>query len=284
LEQIFFAHKLAKLDALEISARLKAIQTKLTSAGVLVSLKKDEPKDTLKEIGKRFGSFGPPRLRNPASQDWDNYSSLMEIKSSPDKAIVFSFPSLWTGFAALSLKGVPYGSPLKAAEFVLCHRLNTGVFWDDIRIKGGAYGCSATIYMLEGTFLFSSYRDPNPLRTLEIFTSNISEASAKTFDLDGKDLGGWNTLDRSIIGVHADIANDDAGELPKFLTGLGKRHYSKTLKDLLAVTPEKIDAVLKRLASEVCGPSNNTHPVIIAGKDVAEKAASQLGVDVVNLP
>jgi Zn-dependent M16 (insulinase) family peptidase len=284
LEHLFFVHKLAKLDASEISTRLKAIQTKLTSAGVLVSLKKDEPKEALREIGKRFGSFGPPRPRNPASQNLENYSSLMVIKSPPDKAAVFSAPSLQTGFAAISLKGVPNESPLKMAEYVLCHRLRTGIIWDEIRIKGGAYGCSASASLEDGSFLFASYRDPNPLRTLEIFTSSISETSAETLDLDGKDLGGWNTLDMSVIGSFNELMNNPTDVLFQFLMGKKKRHLSRNLKDLLAVTPEKIDAVLKRLASEVCGPSNNTHPVIIAGKAVAEKAASQLGVELVNLP
>ena len=55
-----------------------------------------------------------------------------------------------------------------------------GALWENIRMKGGAYGAFATPDSLEGTFSFSTYRDPSPLRSLEAFSSIIKEMAAQT--------------------------------------------------------------------------------------------------------
>jgi Zn-dependent M16 (insulinase) family peptidase len=297
LEQIFFSHRLAKLDASEISLKLKAMQMKLTGAGVIINLKGCNPEETLREIEKYFGSFGPPCQKNPTSQDWENFSAIRGINHSPDKAVVFTSPSLQVGFAAISFKGEIYGSPLKAAEIVLCDRLITGIFWDDIRIKGGAYNIFVETNPFGDTISFSSYRDPNPLRTLEVFSSRITSASVETLGLDGKAQGGRNILDNSVIRIYTDLINarldgnyTDLINAPflddflKFLIGIDDKRHCENLKDILAVTPEKIDAVLKRMATEIRGVPNQTHPVIIADKAQARKAAKKLNAEIINLP
>ncbi|MCL2070199.1 MAG: insulinase family protein, partial [Treponema sp.] len=177
LDQIIFAHKLAVLELSEISARLKAIQARLAAAGLLVNYTGTNTKEAEREIGKRFGSFGFPRPRSPLTQDRENINALSQFKHDAGKAEVFASPSLQVGFASMSLTAVPYGDSLQAAELVFSHQLSTGALWENIRMKGGAYGAFSQPDHLEGPFSFTTYRDPNPLASLEAFAAIIAEAA-----------------------------------------------------------------------------------------------------------
>ncbi|MCK7503667.1 MAG: hypothetical protein MZV70_05820 [Desulfobacterales bacterium] len=50
--------------------------------------------------------------------------------------------------------------------------LSTGYLWDEVRVKGGAYGASAWTDGSESTFSFSSYRDPAPIASLKAFRAS----------------------------------------------------------------------------------------------------------------
>ena len=161
----------------------------------------------------------------------------------------------------------------------MSHQLSTGTLWEEIRMKGGAYGAFSHPDHLEGPFSFSSYRDPNPLRTLETFSSIIREPLR--FEAMDKKV-----LDKAVIGTYSretrprSPAEKGLADFFRFLYGIEDRHRSRRLKDIIAVSEDQIDAAYRRLASE----TGHIWPVIIAGKTEAEKAAIKLGVEVRNLP
>jgi Zn-dependent M16 (insulinase) family peptidase len=284
LDQIAFSHKLAEFDVAEISAKLKTLQTKLAGAGVLVNLTGNA--EAGKDIGKYFGSFGVPRPRNPALGEIGNFFALSEFNPLSSKAEVFATPSLQVGFAAISLGAVPYGSALQAAEIVLSHQLSTGALWEEIRMKGGAYGAFAQSDHMEGAFSFSTYRDPNPLRSLGAFSSIICEAPQRKDNRYHND-----SLEKAVIGAYSRETRPRAPmekgriDFLRFLCGVEDRHRSRRLKGIIAVSEEQIEAARERL-KQVCGAdqTGQVNPVIIAGKTDAEKAATRLGVEVRTLP
>ncbi len=53
------------------------------------------------------------------------------------------------------------------------HILRSGIFWEKIRVIGGAYGASASI--ANGIFSFASYRDPNFIKTYQAFENSLEE-------------------------------------------------------------------------------------------------------------
>jgi Zn-dependent M16 (insulinase) family peptidase len=281
LDQIFFVHKLSNLDVSEISAKLKSIQAALSGGGVLVNLTSGSSGPAEGEIGRLFGSFGPPLARKNAPENSGSFSSLSEIKASDDKANVFSSSSLQVGFAAMSLKASSFGSPHQAAELVFSHLLSTGALWEDIRMKGGAYGAFARADHLESLFSFSTYRDPNPLRSLDAFNSIIKNQNGGSLR-----SGGREDVDKAVIGTYArethphTPAEKGLADLLRFLSGIEDSHRSERLKGIIALSESEVDAVPKRLAAE----TGFSHPVIIAGNSEAEKAASQLGVEIKSLP
>ena len=52
---------------------------------------------------------------------------------------------------------------------ILGSLLSYNLLWEEVRVKGGAYGTGYSARQNSGTTFFYSYRDPNPKRTLEIF-------------------------------------------------------------------------------------------------------------------
>ncbi len=61
------------------------------------------------------------------------------------------------------------GYRYSGAHAVVMRHLRMGYLWDRVRILGGAYGCSANFNRATGAFLFTSYRDPNIAKTLEVY-------------------------------------------------------------------------------------------------------------------
>ncbi len=63
----------------------------------------------------------------------------------------------------------PLGYVHTGASDVALRHLNTTYMWDRVRVQGGAYGGSASFDPFSGAFVFTSYRDPNLLQTLDAY-------------------------------------------------------------------------------------------------------------------
>ena len=280
LDQLLFSFKLADMDISSVAAKLKFIQAALAETGLLVNLTADRPAELETEIGRLLGRFGAPKPRNADSENKESFFGLSQFKSSSHgRGDVFLSPSLQVGFAAMTLRAEPYNSPLRGAEAVMSHQLSTGALWEEIRMKGGAYGAFVQPNNLEGRFSFCTYRDPDPLRSMETFSSILRSNVRDTILRD-------EAIDKAVIGAYAPEtcprtpAEKGLVDFLRFLIGIEDSHRSARLKELVAVTADQIDTVLKRLAND----TEPAYPVIIAGKAEAEKAASRLGTEPGILP
>jgi Zn-dependent M16 (insulinase) family peptidase len=304
LGQIDFAHYLADLDTAEIIRRLTAIRDTLAGKGGLIanftgSAEALGAYHTLASAS--LSRFGAPRPRNPASVEAAAFypllagESLLEGVAASTAAVtvpaaeVFASPSLQIGFAAMTLNAAPFNAPEQAAESVLAHQLSTGALWEDIRMKGGAYGAFAHTDSLEGVFGLSTYRDPNPGRSLESFSSIMKGLAAPK---NGKEPWYRNEdlLEKAIIGSYSreirprTSAEKGAVDFSRFLYGIEDTVRQRKLERLIRVSGDEIAAVLRRLASQGGSSQGALAPVIVAGTATAEKAAKTLGVTPKVLP
>jgi len=275
LSQIEFVHRLTKMKTEEIIIKLKYIQEKIKSAGLIVNITGGDQglKIACAEIAKRFSGFGPPLPRLSAEFDENVY-----------KTEVFASKSLQIGFAALSFKSAPFDSVEQIAEMVLTHQLSTGALWEDIRMKGGAYGAFINSDSLESSVSFATYRDPNPLRSLDVISSILKNSrSAEGLKYCGN--GDEDYLVKSIIGCYAKevrprtSSENGLVDFYRFLYGIKDVYRKNKMERMISVTTENIKSAFASLGSRV--PSS---PVIIAGIKTAEEAAKTLGVDVQMLP
>jgi Zn-dependent M16 (insulinase) family peptidase len=270
LSQIDFIHRIAAMEIDEVAENLTGIRDALRGAGLVANLigSAGTLGASLALLRDRFGEFGPPRPSAAAPGD---------VPGGPGGAEVYLSPSLQIGFAAAALSAAPFDTPELAAELVLAHQLSTGALWEYIRMKGGAYGAFAQPDHLEGVFSFATYRDPDPLRSLDSFRSILKEGAAAFMD-DGE-------LEKTIIGAYAGETHPRTGAeqgfsgFLRFLYGIEDLHRRRKLERLIAVTGEQVTEALRRLAAQSAAV-----PVILAGPAAAEKAAAALGVDPRELP
>ena len=102
-------------------------------------------------------------------------------KESP-AVLKFEKPKLDEGFGTASTvnyvgKGInlyKLGYKYTGRFDVLKAILNTSYLWENIRMQGGAYGCSASFDFYSGDFSIVSYRDPNLKETLNSY-DNIAD-------------------------------------------------------------------------------------------------------------
>ena len=104
---------------------------------------------------------------------------------------------------------------------VVSNYLRTAYLWEQIRVRGGAYGGFCRYDRLSGVWSFVSYRDPNLLRTLDTYDN--TGAFLRGLDLSETELT------RSIIGVVSDL---DSYELPD------TKGYTALLRYLIGDTDE----------------------------------------------
>lgn len=112
--------------------------------------------------------------------------------------------------------------------------LRTSWLWEKVRVEGGAYGCRCAFDHLSGLLTFASYRDPNLLRTLEIY-DDAAEYLANLSISDAE-------LTRAIIGT---ISEMDPYQLPD------AKGFTATIRRLTGDT----DALRQRRRDQVLSAS-----------------------------
>ncbi|MDC7224974.1 MAG: insulinase family protein [Spirochaetales bacterium] len=117
-------------------------------------------------------------------------------------------------YIGASLRGARLGTRDYAAQLILTHLLKSGYLWEEVRMKGGAYGASASLSGLDGYFGFSSYRDPQVEKTVETFRKGLTEYPARLTKEDleraligvvGKDLKPLAPLEKGILAMRRDL-------------------------------------------------------------------------------
>jgi len=266
LSQIDFVHELAEYDIETIIAKLRYLQQAISNAGLIANLTGSALSAAGEELAKRFSRFGPPQPRNPAGE------------TPGEKApVVFASPSLQIGFAAMTLNAAPFDTSEQTAQIILAHLLSTGALWEDIRMKGGAYGAFATPDSLEKCFSLATYRDPDPLRSMDAFGEILKKGNGADISED--------ELEKTIIGCYAKETRPKTGaekgltDFIRFLYGIEDGYLKRKLQRLVAANNTDIARAFEALASQKAAS-----PVIISGLKTAEQAAAALGTEVKILP
>jgi Zn-dependent M16 (insulinase) family peptidase len=281
ITQIQFVHTLPALDIDEIKRKLTALrEILLTKSGLLVNITGENTAAALAAVKTMFSSFGPPRERNDANRGVECLSPFVRDTARDDgkKIEVYASPSLQIGFAAAAFPGLPLTGDSHAAERALCHRLSTGALWEQIRMKGGAYGAFAHVDPVEKVFALSTYRDPVPEQSLAAFRGILENEARQTLDPD--------TVEKTIIGAYSRIKQ------PQTSAGKGLadlfRFFSNIDDDLRTRNLERILRLDARQLAEAAERAEKRFPeggiAVIAGEKAAQKAAESLGVAVTRLP
>jgi len=144
-------------------------------------------------------------------------------------------------------------------------------------MKGGAYGAFASSDSLENCVSFATYRDPTPMRSLDIFLSILKNGAYGNCSED--------SLVKSIIGCYAKetrprtSAEDGLIDFYRFLYGIEDGYRRRKIERLVSISTADIQAAFSALGTRAA-----TGSVIIAGTKSAEQAAKELGAELQVLP
>ncbi|MDR0389741.1 MAG: insulinase family protein [Spirochaetaceae bacterium] len=299
LDQLAFVHGLDKTGPDAAGKTCLSIQDALRkNGGLLVNITGSDAaiEKSMKALEKRFPQMGPPRPRKAESVPAENFhfggasapgggtsglggGALGAFPASGvSGAAVFASPSLQVGFAALALPGTAYASREQSAELILSHLLSTGALWEDIRMRGGAYGAFANPDRMERVFIMASYRDPSPLRSLDAFRSILKKTAETPIDA--------GELEKIVIGAYSKETrpktNAEKGSVDFFrwLYGIENRFLQVKLKDFTGLSGKEVQEAARRLVSVI----DQGRAAVLSGRDGAEKTAAQLGVKATELP
>ncbi|EMC91208.1 hypothetical protein BAUCODRAFT_39361 [Baudoinia panamericana UAMH 10762] len=95
-------------------------------------------------------------------------SRMAQAYPSLGQRTFFPFPTYQVSYTGLALPTGPYTSPATAPFAILATLLTHKHLHHEIREKGGAYGAGASTNGTAGYFGMYSYRDPNPVNSLQI--------------------------------------------------------------------------------------------------------------------
>ena len=148
----------------------------------------------------------------------------------------------------------------KAAEDILSTWLNGHQLWEKIRMTGGAYGGSCSPDSTDKIFSMMSWRDPTPVKSLDLFIESLQEVCDKEFTQE--------EVECCIISNYSDeIVPDSPSQrgmrgFNRFLFGTTAQMIQKRLENTLKVTPEDVHQEALRLLKN----SENCRRLIICDK------------------
>ena len=139
-------------------------------------------------------------------------------------------------------KGLPYTGALRMLKVIMGY----DYLWNQVRVKGGAYGCMSG-FSKNGDSFFVSYRDPNLAKTLE----NYENAVDYLRNFSGDD----RTVTQYLIGAISDLdtpltpQSKGLRSLSAYMTKQTEADFQRERDELLAANEETIRGLAKYVES-----------------------------------
>ena len=252
ISQVFTAHKLAESPIQDTAKRLASMFSSIKAAGCLIHITSDkESRTELLEVLAQLAEkaqLTPVTPRAPqATADTTALYALTDVPGStngrdaPERCVTQS----QIGFAAMNLVSAPWGTPEAAAEQVLAHWLSHTLLWEQIRTIGGAYGAFASADNVERTFTIATYRDPTPVKSLDIIRQCLKTAAETLLDPEQVEQAVTGAYSREIQPRSPSGRGSTA--LLRALYCIPDDIRLKKAAYLLQVTPQDLQAAAKRI-------------------------------------
>lgn len=143
-----------------------------------------------------------------------------------------SLQSIAKGFNYKTL-GYKYHGSLQ----VICNILESTFLWDEIRLKGGAYG-SSLMLSADGSLVICSYSDPALAETLEVY--HAIGSFLRTLCIDEKQLHRYIIGTIGLLDSPLSIEQRSERALTSYLCGITNAMLQKTRDEVLMTSLENI--------------------------------------------
>ena len=139
-------------------------------------------------------------------------------------------------------KGLPYTGALRMLKMIMGY----DYLWNQVRVKGGAYGCMSG-FSKNGDSFFVSYRDPNLTKTLEVYENAVEYL--RNFSGDDR------TMTQYLIGAISDLdtpltpQSKGLRSLSAYMTKQTEEDFQRERDELLEANEETIRGLSKYVES-----------------------------------
>ena len=135
-------------------------------------------------------------------------------------------------------KGLPYTGALRMLKVIMGY----DYLWNQVRVKGGAYGCMSG-FSKNGDSYFVSYRDPNLAKTLETYENAVEYL--RNFSGDDRNLTQY--LIGAIGDLDTPLSPQSKGlrSLSAYMTKQTEEDFQKERDELLSADQETIRGLAK---------------------------------------
>ena len=201
----------------------------------------------------------------------ENSADILELESyKPDvkcRKTAFSTPAE-VQYAAVSgsYKDVPDVND--GAMMVVKHLLSYGYLWNEVRVKGGAYGVMCR-FSRAGSGSFVSYRDPNLSATYDVYKKAAD--FLENYDADEREV--TKTIIGTISGLDTPLtpSMDGKRSMSMYLTKTPLEVIQKERNQVLACTKEDI-----RNTADAVRKIANTENICVIGNEKRIKDEASL--------
>ncbi|WP_024466618.1 insulinase family protein [Treponema pedis] len=186
-----------------------------------------------KNITSSTSSFKAPVKRTNL-----NFENEFKFKKEEKNRLELIPAQLQVGFAVSVFKSSAFGTMEQAAEAVLCKWLSNGPLWEKIRSIGGAYGAFTVPMAAESFLALVSYRDPNPVNSLNEFLNAIGQTLKEDFS--------EKTIESLITGRYGreltplTPSGKGASAFKDILSGISYNVKKRTVENMLKTTADDL--------------------------------------------
>jgi presequence protease len=223
-------------------------------------------KDSFAAVEDGLGTF----LKAAAGRRYGGDRDIMPFAPQPQgTGWATSVPVSYT---ARVFRTVPFDHPDSAGLMVLAKLLRAGFLHREIREKGGAYGGMAGCDPEAGIFSMLSYRDPNMVRTLQVYRDAVHWATAGSF--------GDEEIKEAVLAVFSGL------DRPLSPGGRGNREFWHHLQgitpDLRRQFRERVLETGRHTLMDLAGRYlqegwQQSAVAVVAGEEALRKANEELG-------
>lgn len=253
--------QLKSSESAEISQSLAALVTQLLNQQRIHALYVGEPsrvdliKARLKDV---FGDL-PNEALAP--------KTVLEAGVKQKEAFVTAQDVNYVGQGANTLDVLPYSG----AANVLTTMLRFDYLWNNIRVKGGAYGAIMQMTRSGGLALVS-YRDPNIMKTIETYQAlpaYIAEMTVDDAELFKAIIGTMSNLDQPLSAYHRGLKSFTMRQ-----TSYTEADIIRLKEEILATTLDDLNAMHDAFKTLLADPAT----VVIGNKAQIDAISDQFDV------
>ena len=157
-------------------------------------------------------------------------------------------------------EGVPYTGALQVLRTILSYEY----LWQNVRVKGGAYGCMSNFTKL-GDGYFMSYRDPNLEKTNEVYEGVVDYL--KNFTASERDMTKYIIGTMSNIDQPMTPATKGDRSMNLYMNRVSAESIREERKQILEAT----DADIRALADNVAAVLKNNYFCVIGNEEKIEE-------------